>query len=132
MTRVIILATLALAMLAAQPAAAGVSSSAYTGQTRRGTSTYSRTATGSCHASAGLLVTDLVLRCASAQGRAKSRYHFTLPRDVKSFDWHVNYAGSHGGATASVDRAKRDVYVTVEQTDNGSADIESVMISYYC
>jgi len=131
-SRIIAPAVLAVALLAAQPAVAGVSSSVYTGQTRLGIGTSDRSAGGSCSARAGSLTTDLVVRCGSLKGKVTVRYHFTLPtKKVHSVCWQVNYVGGHRDTKAATARSGRDVYVTVAVDDGGRADIESVMIEYY-
>ena len=131
MLRFIAPLVLALALLGAAPASAGVSPKLYTGQTKLGVQTSSRTASGSCSTSVGLL-TDLVLRCTGSSGTAKAKYTFTLPKKAGSVTWQVNYLGTHRGSTVSVKRTSDTQFrVTVTQNSAGSTEIESVTIEYY-
>jgi hypothetical protein len=120
---------LALALLGATPASAGLAPKLYTGQTKLGVQTSSRTATGSCSISVSL-PTDLVLRCDDSRGRARVKYTFTLPKRTGSVTWQVS--GAHSGATVSAKRTSATQFVvTVTQDDAGSADIAKVTIEYY-
>jgi hypothetical protein len=120
-----------IALLGAAPASAGLAPMERTGQSRLGVRTSSRTANGSCSASVGLLLTDLVLRCANSGGKARATYTFTLPKKAGSVTWQVS--GPHGGATVSAKRTSDTKFrVSVTQDDAGSADIVKVTIEYYC
>jgi hypothetical protein len=122
---------LALALLGAAPASAGLAPKLYTGQTKTGVQTSSRSDSGSCTVAAGVL-TDLVLRCDDASGAARAKYTFTLPTRAGSVTWQVNYIGTHRGATVSVKRTSDTQFrVSVTQNSAGRADIESVTIEYY-
>jgi hypothetical protein len=121
---------LVIALLGAAPASAGLvpKHSHYAGQTRLGVQTSSRTVSGSCSTSAGLL--DLVMKCDDSDGKARAKYTFTLPKKAGSVTWQVN--GAHRGATTSVKRVSDTQFrVTVTQGDAGLSDILSVTIEYY-
>ena len=131
MSRFIAPAVLFVALLGAAPATAGLTAKHYTGQTRLGFATSSRTASGSCSAAAGLW-TDLVLRCGASNGTARAKYLFTLPRKAGSVTWQVNFHNGHNGASVSTKRISDTQFrVTVTQDSAGQADVESVMIEYY-
>lgn len=131
MSRFIAPAVLLVALLCAAPATAGLTAKHYTGQTRLGFATSSRTAGGSCSAAAGALA-DLVLRCGASNGTARAKYLFTLPKKAGSVTWQVNFVGSHGGASVSTKRISDTQFrVSVTQDGTGRADIESVTIEYY-
>jgi hypothetical protein len=118
---------LVIALLGAAPASAGMAK--HTGQTRHGVQTSSRTATGSCSASAGLVM-DLVMKCDDSRGKAQATYTFTLPQKTGSVTWQVN--GALNGATVSAKRTCTTQFrVTVTQDDAGRSDILSVTIEYY-
>ena len=123
---------LVIALLGAAPASAGLAPKLYTGQTRLGVQTSSRSASGSCSTSVGLLLTDLVLRCDDSSGTARAKYTFTLPKKAGSVTWQVNYLGTHRGATVTVKRTSDTQFrISVTQNSAGRADIESVTIEYY-
>jgi hypothetical protein len=122
---------LATALLGAAPASAGLAPKLYTGQTRLGVQTSSRSATGSCSASAGLL-TDLVLKCDDSDGKVRVKYLFTLPKKAGSVTAQVSFLGLHRGAGVTMRRVTDTQFrVTVTQDNPGRADIESVTIEYY-
>src|SRR5262245_6378509 len=54
-----------------------------TTQAKLGTSTASRTATGSCSVQPGALAGSLALRCRTDEGAAKAVYSFALPDSCK-------------------------------------------------
>jgi len=119
------------ALLGAAPASAGLAPKLYTGQTRLGVQTSSRSDGGSCSTSVGLL-TDLVLRCDDSTGTARAKYTFTLPKKAGSVTWQVSYIGAHRGTTVTVKRTSDTQFrVSVTQNSAGRADIESVTIEYY-
>lgn len=120
---------LIIALLGAAPASAGLAPKLYTGQTRLGIQTSSRTANGSCSTSAGLLFV-LVMKCDNADGKARAKYTFTLPKKAGSVTWQVS--GAHRGATVSAKRVSDTEFrVTVTQDDAGRSDIGPVTIEYY-
>jgi hypothetical protein len=124
---------LALALLGAAPASAGLSPKLYTGQTKLGVQTSSRSATGSCSASVALL-TDLMLKCDDSDGKARVKYLYTLPKKAGSVTAQVNFNPlvSHRGAVVSMKRVSDTQFrVTVTQDGLGRADIVSVTIEYY-
>jgi hypothetical protein len=122
---------LALALLGAAPASAGLAPKDYGGQTKLGVATTSRSYGGSCSIAPGLL-TDLVLRCDDSSGRAIAKYLFTLPKNAGSVTWQVNFVRAHRGASVSTKRISDTKFrVNVTQDVPGRADIESVMIEYY-
>ena len=97
-----------------------------------GIATASRTDGGSCSVSPGLL-TDLVLRCGGNSGTATAKYLFTLPKNAGSASAQVNFLGAHSGARVTTKRISDTQFrVTVTQDSQGWADVESVMIEYYC
>jgi hypothetical protein len=133
LSRFIVPFVLLAALLGAAPATAGLSLSPkhYTGQTRLGVATSSRSAEGSCSTASGLLA-DLVLRCGDSNGHARGRYMFTLPNKAGSVTWQVNFVGSRRGASVSTKRISDTQFrVSVTQDGAGRADIESVTIEYY-
>jgi hypothetical protein len=120
-----------IALLCAAPATAGVAPKLYGGQMRFGIGTASRTASGSCSGSAGLLGT-LRLRCDSSAGAVTAKYVFTLPKNAGSVTAQVIFAGSHSGARVTTKRCSDTQFrVSVTQDSQGRADVESVMIEYY-
>jgi hypothetical protein len=120
---------LVIALLGAAPASAGLGPKQHTGQTRLGVQTSSRTSTGSCSATAGLL-TDLVLKCDDSRCKTQVTYTFMLPKKAGSVTWQVN--GAHRGATVSAKRTSKTQFrVTVTQDNAGLSDIVSVTIEYY-
>jgi hypothetical protein len=120
------------ALLCASPAVAGLVPKRYGGQMKPGIATASRTDGGSCSVSPGLLA-DLVLRCGANSGSARAKYLFTLPKDAGSVTAQVNFVGAHSGATVTTKRVSDTQFrVTVTQDSQGWADVESVMIEYYC
>jgi len=124
---------LATALLGAAPASAGLAPKLYTGQTRLGVQTSSRSATGSCSASVALL-TDLMMRCDTSDGTARVKYVFTLPKKAGSVTAQVNFNPlvSHRGTDVSMKRVSDTQFrVIVTQDSPGRADLESVTIEYY-
>ena len=122
---------LIIALLGAAPASAGLAPKQYTGQTKLGFQTSSRSDGGSCTAAPGVL-TDLVLHCDDPTGRVRVKYLFTLPKKAGSVTAQVNFLGAHRGAVVSTKRVSATQFrVTVTQDSAGSADIESVTIEYY-
>jgi hypothetical protein len=131
LSRFIVPFVLLAALLGAAPATAGLVPKLYGGQTKLGIATSSRTASGSCSSTLGLL-TDLVLRCDDSTGTVRAKYLFTLPKKAGSVTRQVNFIGSHGGARVSTKRISETQFrVTVTQDGAGRADIASVMIEYY-
>ena len=129
MLRFITPLVLALALLGAAPASAGLSPKLYTGQTKLGVQTSSRAASGSCSASA--LLTDLVLKCDDTDGRVRVKYLFTLPKKAGSVTAQVSY-GLHRGADVTMKRVSDTQFrVTVTQDSPGRADIDLITIEYY-
>jgi hypothetical protein len=123
---------LVIVLLGASPAVAGLLPKQYAGQTKLGMFTTSRSHGGSCSASTGL-VTDVVLRCRSSKGKAQARYMFTLRKHPGSVTTQVNFLGSHRGAVVTTKRVSDTQFrVDVTLHSAGRADIESVMIEYYC
>jgi hypothetical protein len=120
-----------MALLAAAPATAAVlMPKTYDGQTRLGSATSSRTVKGQCSISQGL--TSLVLRC-DGKGTAQARYLFTLSRSTGSVTAQVNFDGGRGTAKVATKRVSDTQFrVDVTQASRGRAEIESVMIEYYC
>ncbi len=130
MSRFIAPLVLALALLGAAPASAGLAPKDYGGQTKLGVATTSRSYGGSCSVSAGLL-TDLILRCDSSGGFAKAKYVFTVPKKAGSVTVQVNFDGAHRGAKVTTKRVSDTQFrVYVTQSSQGRADIQSVMIEY--
>jgi hypothetical protein len=122
---------LVIALLGAAPASAGLVPKQYTGQTRPGVQTSSRSDSGSCTAAPGL-VADLVLRCGSSTGKAGAKYVFTVPKKAGSVTWQVSFWGGHAGASVSTKRISDTQFrVVVTQDGTGRADIASVTIEYY-
>lgn len=129
MLRFIAPLALALALLGATPASAGLSPKLYTGQTKLGEQTSSRSEGGSCTVEPGLL-TDLILHCDDATGRARAKYLFTLPKKAGSVTAQVS--GAHRSAVVSTKRVSDTLFrVLVTQDSAGRADIVSVTIEYY-
>jgi hypothetical protein len=122
---------LAIALLGASPAAAGVVPKVYGGQAAPGTWAVSKSSSGSCSASNGLL-SDLLLRCGSSSGTVRARYLFTVPKKAGSITAQVNFLGGRGAAQVATKRVS-DTQFRVDVTlDSASrADISSVMIEYY-
>jgi len=129
-----LLAPLALfiVLLGASPAAAGLLPKQYGGQTKLGMVTTSRSHSGSCSVSTGPL-THVVLRCRSSKGTARARYLFTLRKHPGSVMAQVNFLGGRHGAVVTTKRVSDTRFrVDVTLRSAGRADIESVMIEYYC
>ena len=123
--------TLALALLGAAPASAGLAPKLYTGQTKLGEQTSSRSDGGSCTVEPGLL-TNLVLHCDDSTGRARVKYLFTLPKKAGSVTAQVSFLGAHRGAVVSTKRVSDTLFrVVVMQDSAGGADIVSATIEYY-
>jgi hypothetical protein len=122
--------SLAIALLCATPAAAGLVPKLYGGQTKHGAATTARSADGSC--STVQAATDVVLRCDSGTGSARAKYLFALPNKAGSVMAQVNFDGLHRGATVTTKRVSDTLFrVTVTQGSQGRAEIQSVMIEYY-
>jgi hypothetical protein len=120
---------LVIALLGASPAAAGLVPKTYSGQTKLGTATSSRSTKGAC--SITPVVTDLVLRC-DGKGTAQAKYLFTVPKSAGSVTTQVNFSGSHSGAKVATKRVSDTQFrVTVTQNGQGRAEVQWVMIEYY-
>ena len=118
-------------LLCASPATAALAPKSYGGQTKWGTYAESRSAGGSCSISNGWWG-HLVLYCGGSSGKARARYLFAL-HNAGSVTAQVNFSGSHRGAVVTTKRisdTKFRVDVTLDSA--GRAEIESVMIEYYC
>lgn len=118
-----------IALLSATPAVAGVAPNAYSGQTKLGSMTTSRSVKGDCLATQ--VLTDLVLGC-SGKSTVQVTYLFTLPHTAGSVTAQVNFDGAHKGASVATKRVSDTQFrVTVTLKGPGRAEIESVMIEYY-
>ena len=120
------------ALLVASPATAGVLPKQYGGQSKLGTGTSSRSPSGSCSVG-NAKHTHVMLRCSGSSGRAKVTYLFRLKGKSGSVMAQVNFVGSHRGAVVTTKRLSDSQFrVDVTLDSAGRAEIESVMIEYYC
>jgi len=121
-----------MALTVASPATAGVMPKQYGGQAQLGTATDSRTFSGSCSVGTANQ-THGVLRCRSSRGRARVTYLFKLKATSGSVMSQVNFVGDHRGAVVTTKRVSDTQFrVDVTLDSAGRAEIESVMIEYYC
>ncbi len=104
----------------------------YGGQAQLGTATESRAFSGSCSVGRAHQ-THAVLRCSTSRGRARVTYLFTLKGHSGSVMSQVNFVGAHRGAVVATKRlSDTEFRVDVTLDSAGRAEIESVMIEYYC